>query len=278
MTKTENNNKNVYFSPIDKKSLPIIINSFVSENDSLLVWKKNDSAKSDYQVEHYDEKSETLTLSKVRGSSNIKKNDIICFQFNLKGVFYFAKAKAEISSNFLKFNLENGVFKCERRKNFRLNTYPHYEVFCRLKLKKIEEEMTASSFQDKQSEVFASFLEEFGERDDNFLKDGIGRFRVRDISVTGLSFWVDQYKKNLFKKGMEFDDLTISFNDKDFSIPRAQLVYLLDLPKSKVYPESHKVALHFMGISEDLDTDLQKTILKKMRKIDQSEDFEKFIG
>ena len=161
------------------------------------------------------------------------------------------------------------MFKCERRKSFRLRLYPNQKSFAQIDVTSVIE-AAAENPKKKQSEltgIFKRFLEEA-----NKVKDGNYKtYRVYDISVSGLSLHCEPNEGVIFAKDQEFENIKIKIKNEEISIKEARVVYCKETRGVKDKLLDIRVAMEFQQISEKVESLLSKTIQSEMRNLDLRE-------
>ena len=197
--------KDVYFkklSPQEKKSKLALLPK--SKKKVITIWEKGQVERYQLDVEDY-----FRTKNEFKTSGNLddgmKGKTLLC-TFDLNGLHFFGQCKVVSNNmNIIFLDMDEDLFKSERRNNFRLLTYPHHKVYISIKVGKEEiEKNNVINMQTKVSEstLFKNFLHiidgEENSREDNY-EDYI-EFRVIDVSVTGLAFQFSELEKSFFKE------------------------------------------------------------------------------
>jgi len=102
------------------------------------------------------------------------------------------------------------------------------------------------------------------------------KYRVQDLSTTGLSLHIGELEAQLFSKDFVYKDMVIQFQDMKIVIPEAKIVYLVNFIAGDKNIKKYKVGIHFTNLPKIIDDQLGGKINSLLREIDFNKDFEKF--
>jgi hypothetical protein len=246
------------------------------EGVKIMIWKKGEKDRETFKGSAYSKDRKALELS---GDTETKLvGSEVLYGFTLNGLSYFGKGKI-VKVGLIELDCHNDLFKSEKRKNYRLLTYPHKKVFLKIKtdLKAEDSKGNVVDFRTgvSQTALFKNFIELMGLTDDELENDGYFSFRVLDLSVAGISVIVNDASKDIFSTGKEFTNLILKINGITITIPRARSLYLVDMVSQNTKQRLKKVALEFQDVDLTLDTKLSGIINTSLRNFEN--DFEDFI-
>lgn len=247
-----------------------------SESVKIMIWIKGSKERENFRAGDYSKDRKALTLKGVEESVLVGKE--VLYGFTLNGMSYFGKGKINQVSG-VELECRNDLFKSEKRRNFRLLTYPHQKVFLKIKTEVKVKDGNGNVVDFKtgmsQTALFKNFLELMGSSDDELEQDGYFSFRVLDLSVSGISMIVNDANESQFKAGKEFTDLILKVNGNTLNIPKAKSLYLIDMVSQNTKQRLKKVAFEFQDMSDSLDSQLSQIINTSLRSSEV--DFEEFI-
>lgn len=276
------NDNNTIFKALDdaeKKSKLFQLANGKSSN-IVTVWKKGSSEKYELKATDYIRaKSEIYFNGKFDESLT---GESLLMTFELSGLHFFGKCRLQSKANLSPCLVcDDDIYKSERRNNFRLLTYPHHQVFLNINVGKEEiERSNVLSLNTGKSEtgIFKNFLEILDEDKDEKPEDfeGYLRFRVIDISVTGLAFQFGKIEKQFFKElNKSLGNVYLDFNGDMIRIPDAKILYIVDKPVSNSSAILYKAGVQFLEVDTNLDAVLAKRINETLRSTEA--EFEDFI-
>lgn len=251
------------------------INNLLKNSEFLLVWEKGQSVKEKYQCYGFDKDKLQVTLE---GDSQSKLlNKPILYSFMLSGVNYFGVGTLQsIQGKLFSLDCSGDLFKSERRSTYRLLTYPHHNVYVQIPVS--PEELIKSNVINvqtgfSQTGLFKNFLEIVGGEDQEQLKEGFMRFRVLDLSVTGLAFQVSDLEKKYVDIGKKLNPIFMKFNGEEIAIPSSEVRYVIRMLKRT--GKAYKVGVKFLDVDTAIDQFLGKKINDALR--DFESEFEDLI-
>jgi len=239
----------------------------------LTIWEKGSSVKEKFSTTEFDRNDFFLYLSSNDKSTYINKK--VLYAFSINGVNYFGKGELnDLRDNRYRLDCSDDLFKSERRENFRLLTYPHHNSYIQIPLSDTEvESSNIVDFKTKMSQtgLFKNFLEIVGD-DVGDIKEGFVKFRVLDLSVSGLAFQIGEIEKEIIEDIKELSPVFVFFNE-EIEIPKLEIRYIVPMiQKSGV---AYKVGAKFLDIDVNTDQHLGKLINSAMRNFES--EFEDFI-
>ena len=189
------NNSNILFKALndaEKNSKLFQLANGSTSSNTVTIWKKGDSTKYRLRVTDFIRAKTEIYLK-----GNIPEEfagDVLLLNFELNGMHFFGKCTLVIRDNMpASLNCSHDLYKSERRNNFRLLTYPHHQVFVSINVGKENiEKSNVLNLNTGQSQTtlfknFLNIMKDVEEKDIDEL-EGYLRFRVIDISVTGIAF------------------------------------------------------------------------------------------
>lgn len=261
-----------YFTKQNRKEKESKLSQVHKNGHKLTIWEKGSTTREEFSVGDFNRTDLFLVVSRLESTLNNKQ---VLYAFSINGVNYFGKGELkELGEKRFRLECSEDLFKSEKRESFRLLTYPHHEVYVQVPMN-AESEDTSNlvSFKTGQSQtgLFKNFLNLVGEETD-IEKEGFGKFRVLDISVTGLAFQVGEFEKDALIGTKELKPIHIEFLE-ELQIPRAEIRYIV--PMVQKSGKAYKVGLKFKDIDLNIDQKLGKMINDAMRDFEQ--DFEDFL-
>ncbi len=192
--------------------------------------------------------------------------------------FFFKTRLTKLDGEALTIDVSQACFKSERRRNFRLLTYPIYDLSVEITLGEAYGGGNVISLRDRSSQtgLFKSFLKIVDERGEGVTN----RFRTRlqDLSLTGFSIHVGEADLALFTAGAELSALTLVFPGEVIEVPAAKVVYVVDhIGHTEKLLKKYKVGVRFASLPESTELRLASKMNELLREIDANRDFEDFI-
>ena len=212
--------KNVIFKALnDSEKLSKLSQLAKPKNAEIVVWEKGSTQKHKLQVCDFMRMRSQIQILKNFPKSLIKSEILLTFELN--GLSFFGKAKVvERLESQVWLDISGELYKSERRKNFRLLTYPHHEVYINFKIGK-EKIRTSNILSIKgnhgeQTNLFKNFLNLFDkEKEETLDPEEYLRFRAIDISATGIAFQFGNIEREFFNDSETvFTDSILEFNNK----------------------------------------------------------------
>lgn len=262
-------------STSEKKSK---LRQIASQKSTCTLWIKGQKDRSTFKVKEYDKDLQQLAFHPeamllVGGAE-------LLGSFELNGVDFFFKAKVlSQTKDALVLDAAGEFFKSERRQNFRLMAYPIYDITAGFKLTEsyVGGKVVDIRNRSGQTGLFRSFLKLV----DPSASDGLGetlRFKVQDLSVTGLSLFVGEIELPHFKTGDVFEALKLSVQGELIEIPKARIVYVVDqIGHGEKGAKKYKIGVHFENLPIETDQRLAGKINELLRQIDSNNEFEDFL-
>jgi hypothetical protein len=269
----------VFFKPLnDTERLSKFTQLANLASATITVWEKGKKDKHILSISKFSRvKSELKVIGKY--PANLVGTTLL-LTFEINGLHFFGKCKLHAKSETLiimdcKFDL----FKSERRLNFRLLTYPHHEVYMAIDVgaKKLESSnVVGINIGMSQTTLFKNFLNIIGDKEKQIDPDGYLRFRVMDISVTGLALQFGQIESEFFD-GVEqcFENSFIDFNGHLISIPKSKFLYMNETRAADKKTKLMKAGVQFLEVDTNLDEELANIINQTLRSMES--EFEDFI-
>lgn len=259
-----------------------VLSELAKTGEFLTIWIKTSSGKNFFKCKGFSAHSSLLELIPRESGKfeNLDKKEVLVsfflksMQFFLSGNFSIDKAN---QTYLLKCSLK--MFKFERRKNFRLITFPIHSVRFHMKYPRENKPNNVVSLRPKgeQTKLFQKFLELVNDKTE-VKKNYEASFRVQDLSTTGLSFVIGELESRVISEGLILDNSLLEFNDKKYVIPSSKIVYLMDyIDPAKPGIKFFKVGVAFQNLDLALDNELSMHINKEIRELDSNKVFEDFL-
>ena len=265
--------KQTYFTKQNDKEKQSKLGQVSSGSLVLTIWEKGSSVKEKFHSTDFSREEYFLFINS--DDKSIYANKKVLYAFSINGVNYFGKGELKsLTNNRYRLNCNDDLFKSERRDNFRLLTYPHHNSYIQIPLKENEVEFSnLVDFKTKMSQtgLFKNFLEIVGD-DVGDIKEGFVKFRVLDLSVSGVAFQIGELEKEFLEDIEELSPIFIFFNE-EVKIPKMKIRYIVPMiQKSGV---AYKVGAKFLEVNTNTDQHLGMLINSAMRNFES--DFEDFI-
>ncbi len=264
-----------HFTKQNQKEMESRFQQLESKSKTITIWEKGKSVREKFSSMKFDKSQMALLLSFDETGISNYLNSKVLYAFNINGVNYFGQGElTPVANNNYKLICNGDLFKSERRENFRLLTYPHYESYIQIPATEEEyEKSNVVSFQTKMSEtsLFKNFLKIVDDKDTS-AKEGFTKFRVLDISVSGLAFQIGEIEKNYLEQQRVLKPVHIYFNE-DILIPAIEIRYIVPLIRGN--GSAYKVGVQFLDVDTTTDQRLGKLINSAMRSFES--DFEDFL-
>lgn len=266
-----------HFSKLDPKEKETRLQLLGTSKGELTVWIKGQKDKKlQTALEFISDRNELILQEK----DNIfpAGTTVLC-SFELRGMSFFSQTQIQkgiTGHNVLVFNSD--LFKSERRASYRLLTFPIYEVYSEFDLPEGYQggNVIGMKTRSSQTALFKNFLKLIENREENDKFQSI-RYRVQDLSATGMALHVGELESQFFSKDTIYKNVRLVFNDETIVIPEVLIVYLVDYVANDRNIKKFKVGLHFLNLPTNVDDQLGKKINKLLREIDFNKDFENFI-
>lgn len=272
--------KNVYFKALnEQEKLSKLALLSKDENANIVVWKKGSAEKHKLKVCDYVRSRAEIQILKNFPKELLKSEVLISFE--LSGLNFFGQAKVvERLGSQIWLEVSEELYKSERRKNFRLLTFPHHNVHINFKVgkEKIKKSnvLNIRGNSGEQTGLFKNFLNLIGEKEKSLDPDEYLRFRVLDVSVTGLALQFGDIEREFFDDPEQvFINSVLEFDEKMITIPELKVLYIQDkyaLDKSTTVT---KAGVAFQNLDVNLDEELSFLINKTLRSIES--EFEGFL-
>lgn len=264
-----------YFTKQNRKEKESKLFQIFNNKLELIVWEKGKSSRFSFSCLDFNKENLQLVITSEKHDFSGINSVLYTFTFN--GVNYFGKGELkEINAKRFRLECSDDLFKSERRENFRLLTYPHHMVYLQFpqEEEEVQSENKVVSFQTGQSQtgLFKNFLNLVGSDEDSGVLEGYVRYRVLDISVTGLAFMISELEKETLEKQNEIGPIKIDFTE-EIEIPMAEIRYIIPMLNKNI--KSYKVGIQFKDVDLNTDQLLGRLINDTMR--DFETEFEDFL-
>lgn len=264
-----------YFKHLTNKEKASKIHQVAKEKGSVTMWEKGSPQRLSVNIHYFDKNENKLYLANKE--TKLVGKDIL-YSFSLAGLSFFGQAKLTKVGSELVMDCKGDLFKTERRKNFRLLTYPAHSVYVAIKLEGYAEQSNVIQMQTGMSQtgLFNKFLNMIGDEEGQKFETGYVPIRVQDISVTGLGIVVGEIEKEFIQQGMRTGPLHIDFGNERIIVDDAEVVYIVEAITGLSNSKAYKVGIHFLNVTEEVDGKLGARINSLIRVTDDKE-FEDFI-
>lgn len=276
------NDNNILFKALndsEKKSKLYQLTNGKSSN-VVTIWKKGQTTKYNLKVTDF-----IRAKTEIYIKGNIPQEftgDTLLLTFEINGMHFFGKCKLVIREGMpASLDCSADLYKSERRNNFRLLTYPHHEVYVSINVgvEKIKKSNILSlNTGQSQTSLFKNFLNIMDDIEENSVEEleGYLRFRVTDISVTGLAFQFGKIESQFFTElNKELGIIFVDFNGDLIKIPNAKVLYVIDKAVTNSKATLYKGGTQFLDVDVNLDEILSKRINETLRSSEA--EFEDFI-
>lgn len=278
-------NQNVNFTPLSSLEIQKKFEYLIKNKLSCVIWKKGKTQKESILPTLFNQERMRISFAKSDRSKSEFERDKVLINFQIKGLNFFGKGKVGFDGSLNQNTLEidEEFYKCERRSNFRLLTYPVHNVLGIFKLQGNFEEEEKSSILDfnkkvaNDESIFGQFVSLVGEGDPCTNEEQVV-IRIQDISVSGVAIIAGVLEKQYFSEGKVLKNLIINFNGDEFKIPEAKVVYIFPYSQSNRKDiEQFKVGVQFINLPASIDNRLGKIINQNMKESDMKRVFEDFL-
>ena len=266
-----------YFSKLNPHEKLSRLTQFGLTKGVVTIWMKGQKQRFSYNVVDFDKDRYNLHLD-TKNLFFPLRSDVL-FSFEFRGMNFFSQAilnKNLVDQVVLEVN--GDLFKSEKRSSYRLLTYPIYEIFAEFDLKESYQGGVVVDFKSKtnQTGLFKNFLK-LVETQENEHQNSKIKFRIQDLSTTGLGLQIGQLESQIFEKDSLFNDVKIIFKDEAIVVPEVKVVYVVDYLTGDKKVKKYKVGMHFPKLSTQIGDQIGKKINELLRQIDANKDFEKII-
>lgn len=265
-----------YFSKLDPKEKESRFMQLGGSQGQVTIWVKGEKNKHKFPVLEFDKNRNELILN-TKEDIFPRGTALLC-SFELRGMNFFCEVSANKSIvGHLLLECKKELFKSEKRGSFRLLTFPIYEVYAEFDLGEAYEggKVVDLKSRTNQTALFKSFLKLMENRDDEKQHQTI-KYRVQDLSASGMSLHIGELEAQFFSKDFIYKDAKIHFRDETIVIPEVKVVYVVDYISGDKNLKKYKVGLHFPNLPPIIDDQLGGKINKLLREIDFNKDFENF--
>jgi hypothetical protein len=244
----------------------------------IVVWEKGKKEKVTLVVDTFSRVRIELKINGKYPPEFIGK--VLLLTFEINGLRFFGKCKLQTRAGKITvLNCNYEIFKSERRLNFRLLTYPHHEVYMGINIgiEGVEQSnVLGLNIGMSQTSLFKNFLNIIGDKEEQVDPEGFLRFRIMDISVTGLALQFGAIEAELFKDSDQiYKNSFIDFNGELISIPKSKILYMNETKAVDKKTKIVKAGIQFLEVDTNLDEALAHIINQTLRNVES--EFEDFI-
>ncbi len=267
-----------YFSKLDPKEKESRLVQLATSRGRVTIWIKGQKSKLLYQVIDF-EKDRLELLLDSKDKPFPKGTKLLC-SFELRGMYFFGEvAINESIVSSIVLEIKGQLYKSEKRASYRLLTYPIYDVYAEFQLEESYEGSNVVGIKNRttQTGLFKNFLKLLEAKDEAEVEvHQLVKYRVQDLSTTGMSLHVGELEAQYFSKNYVFQETKIIFPDQVLIIPEVKVVYVVNYITGDKNVKKYKVGLHFPNMPTIVDESLGKKINELLREIDFNKDFENF--
>jgi len=270
-----------HFTIIPEESRGKILNSLYEERSELNLWLEGEKYKERFLVRGLNKATKTMSLISVAKESKLVDKKVLV-NFAVTGMPCFSSGKLTPGEDEDTYHitLDQRIYKCERRKSFRLPTYPNHNAEVVLEVNEDNNLGNVLSFNKKSTGhtgIFKKFLDLLNESEE-VQEDYKSTYRVLDLSATGLSVRLGVLDFRIFEGIEDFHEIKLHFNGQDHIIPHAKVTHIVDYLDS-AYPgiTFYKMGLEFVDLDLEKDNELSKQIAKEIKINDFVDTFEEFL-
>jgi len=265
-----------YFSKLEPQEKESRLVQLANSRGQITVWVKGEKTKNHFKVLEFDKNRLEIILDT---KSNIYPNEtVLLCSFELRGMYFFIQVTVKISIvDQIILEVNETLFKSEKRSTYRILTFPIYEIYTQFDLEEAYEGGKVIDLKNRTSQtaLFKNFLKLIETREDAKLNQTV-KYRIQDISVSGLSLHIGQLESQLFSKDIIYKQVEIQFPDETIIIPEVKVVYIIDYIAGDKNLKKFKVGLTFSNLPSGVDDQLGRKINSLLREIDFNKDFENF--
>jgi len=249
-----------------------------SQKGKCTLWRRGQKERSSFRTIEFKRDENRLLLHEEPGAPSVGQDVLGTFELN--GVGYFFKAKITPAGiDEVGVDTTGEFFKSERRQNFRLLTYPIYDISAVFKLPAHYDGGKVVDIKNRSSQtgLFKSFLKLVDPHKEEKIGETL-KLRLQDLSVTGMSVHIGAAELDWFRAGELSENVEIQISGETIAIPKCRLVYVVDhIGHSDRHHKKYKVGIRFEELPTDIDHLLGAKINELLRSVDANKEFEDFI-
>lgn len=267
----------------------------IRKRGNVFFWKKGEKEKLESLALNLDEKKREVTL-KNKGNLDKWVGQPLCFHFQSIGPQIFGQGELAKGKSFdqVTFTLSEKIFRLEKRQNFRLPVYPQVQCFCQfneLQLKGHKKgldlpESTHAQNSNGDSTLkidishFKDFLTMTSDPDHEYFY-GIRykKFRIHDVSISGLSFVVSEKEISLFESDQPFEKYLLVMNKTQWTIENGRIAYIRKVGNSTHASERvYKIGLQHLKLEHAAESGIGRFINDSLRSGEFNQVYEDWMG
>lgn len=240
------------------------------------VWVKGQKQKHQFKVLEFD-KDRLEIIVDTKDDIFAPGTNLLC-SFELRGMHFFLEVVSNKSIvGHLILEAPNDLFKSEKRGSYRLLTFPIYEVYAEFDLGEAYEGGKIIDLRSRtnQTSLFKNFLKLVENREGENQHQTV-RYRVQDLSASGMSLHIGELESQLFAKDFVYKEVSLQFPDEVIIIPEVKVVYVVNSISGDKNLKKFKVGLNFPNLPTKIDDQLGRKINQLLREVDFNKDFENF--
>lgn len=243
------------------------------------IWLRGSKSRVVYRTKDFIKETSKLVLHEESQSPQLGQEVLGTFELNNVSFFFKAKVAVHSSEEFV-VEVTGDCYKSERRQNFRLLTYPIYDITAMFKLPAGYEGGKIIDIKNRVSQtgLFKSFLKLVDPAGESSTKGDSVKLRIQDLSVTGMSVHIGLAELEWFRAGETIQNVEVMLEGEKIMIPACRIVYVVDhIGHSDKHIKKFKVGIRFDSMPKDLDDLLGAKINELLRAVDANKDFEDFL-
>lgn len=254
------------------------LRSLSSSQGSVTLWIKGQKDKKQFLVRDCNlQRLELLLDTYDQAFSSGTK--VLC-TFELRGQSYFSEVIFDLDlKTYVVLRFSSDLFASEKRSHFRLLTYPLYDISLEISVKSYSHEDVNNVLKlnsgPEKTNLFKSFID-LVKADDETDSDKF-KFRIYNLSVSGLLLFVGKMELSLFEKDKVFNDVILHFQNEEIFIPQMRVVHVSEKVEKFLNDLGYKIGIQFENLSQEVDQMLGQKINSLLREVDDSKDFENFL-
>lgn len=250
--------------------------------EQIVFWVKGEKNKFTFELEGFNSKTYSIQISPKNSELNYPIEKYVLGNAHILGLQLFISGSLHYDklNNVYYLKLDK-VYKFERRKNFRipLSAKKTAQFYIHLPEDlKLPSNVVNLGKAGEQTKLFASFMELIRKNNSDSEKANMVHFKIQDISSSGIALIIGELETRFIIEGAILNNCILHFGEKDFVIPKAKIVYIMDYidpikPGTKLF----KSGIQFIDLPEDIDNEISKLLSKELRNHELSKVFEDFL-
>lgn len=279
--------KNAHFTELGEEEKKAILFQLGQGRGEVVLWRKGEEGLFPAQAVVFSVPMKSLTIRAAKEAKDMEAlvGKLVFFNFVTRGKFFFATGALENEGEpgLFRLRTERPLFRCERRKNFRLPASSVNDIKILFQfMDNAGQENVILDFPHKDSEKEIQAMQRFMELMKQ--KSPLGEtqraqvYPVKDVSISGVAFFITQFETDFFYKDKILKSFIIRFNKITYEIPGGKVVAVVPFkdprrPLTKLF----KVAVEYVKLPEEVDLKMSKQLNEGLRELDTRKIFEEFV-